>query len=45
VERACLESLPLRLGLNLYKGRITYEAVALAFKKMKLYTPVEKAIG
>lgn len=45
VEKACRESQALRLGLNLYHGRITYEAVAQAFGLMDLYTPVEKAIG
>jgi len=45
VEKACRDSLPLRLGLNMYKGQITYKAVADAFGMADKYTPVEKIVG
>ncbi|UQZ88142.1 alanine dehydrogenase [Deltaproteobacteria bacterium Smac51] len=45
VEKACRDSQPLRLGLNMYKGRITYLPVAEAFGMMDIYTPVENVIG
>ena len=39
VEKACAESPSLRLGLNMYKGTITYEAVAEAFGLMDSFQP------
>ena len=44
-EKACRENAALRLGLNTYKGVITYEAVAEAFGMMNNYKPVEQVIG
>lgn len=43
VEKACKESVGLKMGLNMYKGVITYEAVSQAFGLP--YTPVEKVLG
>lgn len=43
VEKACKESAGLKMGLNMYKGAITYKAVAEAFGMP--YTPAEKLIG
>jgi len=45
VENACREDAALRLGLNIYKGVITYEPVARAFNMMNNYQPVELVIG
>ena len=45
VEKSCRDSEPLRFGLNIYKGQITYKAVAEAFNMMDKFTPVEKVIG
>lgn len=45
LEKACRESEALRLGLNMYKGRITFEAVAEAVDMMDAYTPVESLLG
>ncbi len=45
VEKACRESAPLKLGLNMYKGRITYQAVAEAFGMMDKYSAPESVIG
>ena len=42
-EKACKENSGLKMGLNVYKGVITYEAVAQAFGMMDSYTPVESA--
>lgn len=44
VAKACRESEALRLGLNVYKGKITYQAVAEAFGMMDLYLPVEEVL-
>lgn len=43
VEKACRENAGLNMGLNMYKGAVTYEAVSQAFGLP--YTPVEQAIG
>ena len=44
-EEACRKNPALKLGLNVYKGKITYEAVANAFPGMKnLYTPVDQVL-
>ena len=43
VEKACKDSAPLALGLNVYKGLVTYKPVAEAFNMA--YTPVEKVLG
>lgn len=45
VEKACRDDAALRLGLNTYKGLITYEAVAQAFGMMNVYKPAEEVIG
>lgn len=45
VEKACREDEALRLGLNVCKGRITYQAVAEAFDLMDLYVPVDEVLG
>ena len=45
VEKACRESQGLKMGLNMYKGTITYEAVAEAFGLMGQYTPVDKVLA
>lgn len=44
-EKACRENAALRLGLNTYKGVITYQAVAEAFGMMGNYKPVEQVVG
>jgi alanine dehydrogenase len=44
-EKACRESAALRAGLNLYKGRITYRAVAEAFGLNNLYLAAEEAVA
>ena len=43
VEKACRESQAIKLGLNMYKGVITFKGVADAFK-MEYKTP-ESVIG
>ncbi|MDR3362987.1 MAG: alanine dehydrogenase [Desulfovibrio sp.] len=45
VEKACRENAALKSGLNMYKGVITFEAVALAFGLMKNYRPVDSVLG
>lgn len=45
VEKACRENEALRLGLNTYKGIVTYEAVAEAFGIMGNYKPAEEFIA
>lgn len=45
VEKACRENLGLKAGLNMYKGIITYQAVAEAFNMMDAYQPVDMALG
>jgi alanine dehydrogenase len=44
-EKACRENAALKLGLNVYKGKITYEAVADAFGMKNIYVPVDTAIA
>jgi alanine dehydrogenase len=44
-ERACRENAALRAGLNLYKGRITYQSVAEAFDLNRLYQSAEEAVA
>ncbi|MDL2291426.1 alanine dehydrogenase [Desulfovibrio sp. OttesenSCG-928-F20] len=44
-EKACRENAALKLGLNVYKGIITYEAVAEAFGMQSLYKPVDSVIA
>jgi alanine dehydrogenase len=44
-ERACKESAPLCLGLNMYKGVITFEPVAAAFGMEKLYKSAKDVLG
>jgi alanine dehydrogenase len=44
-EKACRENETLRLGLNAYKGIITYEAVAEAFGMTDNYKPAEAVIA
>ncbi|MDL2209747.1 alanine dehydrogenase [Desulfovibrio sp. OttesenSCG-928-O18] len=45
VEKACRENHALKMGLNMYKGTITYEAVARAFGMMGKYTDVDTVIA
>ena len=45
VEKACRENKALRLGLNTYKGMITYEAVADAFNMSDNYKPAAEVIN
>jgi alanine dehydrogenase len=45
VERACRENAALKAGLNMYKGIITYKAVADAFGMKSAYRPVDQIIG
>ena len=44
-EKACRENNALKLGLNVYKGIITYQAVAEAFGMQSLYKPVDSVIA
>ena len=44
VEKACRENEALRMGLNTYKGIITYEAVANAFNMPDHYKPADTVI-
>ena len=44
-ERACRENPGLKMGLNMYKGAITYRAVAEAFALMADYVPVDSVLG
>ena len=44
-EKACKESQGLKMGLNMYKGIITYEAVAEAFGMQNIYKPVDSVLG
>jgi len=43
-EKACREDDSLLMGLNMYKGVITYQAVAEAFDMMNNYTPAEEVV-
>ncbi|MDR3073959.1 MAG: alanine dehydrogenase, partial [Deltaproteobacteria bacterium] len=45
VEKACRENPGLKKGLNMYKGTITYEAVAQAFNLMGNYKNADEAIA
>ncbi|UQZ91095.1 alanine dehydrogenase [Deltaproteobacteria bacterium Smac51] len=45
VEKACRDNEALKLGLSMYKGKITYEAVAEAFGMMGDYVPVDSVLG
>lgn len=45
VESACRHSGALKLGLNMYKGRITYPSVAEAFGMMASYTPADQMLA
>jgi alanine dehydrogenase len=45
VERACRENQSLKMGLNIYKGIITYQAVAEAFGLMAEYKPVDSVLS
>jgi alanine dehydrogenase len=45
VEAACRDNAALKLGLNMYKGSITFKAVADAFSLGNLYKPVDTVIG
>lgn len=45
VEKACRENPGLKMGLNMYKGVITYGAVADAFDMWNNYTPADSIIG
>ena len=44
-EAACRANPALKLGLNVYKGKITYEAVADAFGMQSLYVSADKVLG
>jgi len=44
-EQACRENRGLKMGLNIYKGAITYQAVAEAFGLMDSYTSVDSVLG
>ncbi|MCL1939484.1 MAG: alanine dehydrogenase [Desulfovibrionaceae bacterium] len=44
-EKACRENQGLKMGLNMYKGIITYQAVAEAFGLMADYKPVDSVLG
>ncbi|GHU33353.1 alanine dehydrogenase [Betaproteobacteria bacterium] len=45
VEKACRENEALKCGLNMYKGSITYQAVADAFALTDIYKPAATVIG
>jgi alanine dehydrogenase len=45
VKKACQENEALKLGLNAFKGTITYKAVAEAFGLENLYQPPESVIA
>ena len=44
-EKACRENSPLKSGLNMYKGAITFKAVAEAFDLMDSYKDVDVVIA
>jgi alanine dehydrogenase len=44
-QKACQENQSLKHGLNVYKGSITYKAVAEAFGLEKLYEPVDSVLA
>ncbi len=45
VEQACKDDAGLKQGLNMYKGTITYKAVADAFGMDALYAPVDSVLN
>lgn len=45
VEKACRENAALQLGLNMYKGVVTYKAVAEALGMMDVYRAADDVIG
>jgi alanine dehydrogenase len=45
VEKACRENNALKLGLNMYKGAITYKAVAEACNMADKYAEVDAVIA
>lgn len=45
VKAACRDNSGLKMGLNMYKDVITYEAVAQAFGMMSAYKPVDQVIA
>ena len=45
VKKACMQNQGLKMGLNMYKGAITYEVVAEAFGMRNLYKPVDSVIN
>ncbi len=44
-EKACRENQALKRGLNMYKGIITFKAVAEAFNLMNAYKDVDSVLG
>lgn len=44
LEQACLDDAGLKQGLNMYKGKITFKAVADAFALHDLYVPVDSVL-
>ncbi len=44
-EKACKENNAIKLGLNMYKGIITYKAVAEAFDLLDHYKPADEVLG
>ena len=44
-EKACRENLALKMGLNMYKGTVTYKAVADAFGLVNAYEDVDTVLG
>jgi alanine dehydrogenase len=45
VEKACRENQALKMGLNMYKGNITFKAVAEAFNLMNVYKDADSVIA
>ena len=45
VKKARMQNQGLKMGLNMYKGAITYEVVAEAFGMRNLYKPVDSVIN
>jgi alanine dehydrogenase len=45
VEKSCRENQALKLGLNMYKGSITFKAVAEAFDLMNVYQDADSIIA
>ena len=44
-EQACRENGALKRGMNMYKGAITFKAVAEAFDMLDVYTPVDAVLA